>query len=53
MGSALARAQEGTVAESVIAARTLGYAGIEAYQNGDYLLADEKLGRAYRVLPVP
>lgn len=53
MGSGAAHAQEGTVAESVIAARTLGYAGIEAYQSGDYLLADEKLGRAYRVLPVP
>lgn len=35
------------------AARELGYAGVEAYQKGDYGTAHDKLERAYRLMPVP
>ncbi|HEX2674260.1 MAG TPA: hypothetical protein VHM25_25460, partial [Polyangiaceae bacterium] len=34
-------------------ARKLGYAGVEAYQAGDYRTASEKLEKAYAVLRVP
>ena len=34
-------------------ARKLGYAGVEAYQAGDYRTAHEKLEKAYAVLHVP
>jgi hypothetical protein len=34
-------------------ARTLGYAGVEAYQAGDYVAADESLARAFGLLRVP
>ena len=34
-------------------ARQLGYAGVEAFQAKDYAAANEKLGRAFRVLQVP
>lgn len=53
VGALPAQAQVGSGADPVIAARTLGYQGIEAYQAGKYLLADDKLGRAYQLLPVP
>jgi hypothetical protein len=53
VGAPLAQAQVGSGADPVIAARTLGYQGIEAYQAGNYLLADDRLGRAYQLLPVP
>ncbi len=35
------------------AARRLGSAGVEAYQAHDYATADEKLGRAFRILQAP
>ncbi len=35
------------------AARTVGTAGVEAFQKGDYVTASEKLERAYHVLRVP
>lgn len=35
------------------AARTLGYAGVEAYQAGDYATASDKLEKAYSVLQAP
>jgi hypothetical protein len=35
------------------AARALGYDGVKAYQAGDYVVASEKLDKAYRVLKVP
>ena len=35
------------------AARRLGYAGVEAYQAGDFATACDKLDRAYQVLRVP
>jgi len=35
------------------AARTLGYAGVEAYQAGDYAAASGKLEKAYTVLQAP
>jgi hypothetical protein len=34
-------------------ARTLGYAGVSAYQAADYVTANEKLEKAYAVLRVP
>jgi hypothetical protein len=34
-------------------ARTLGYAGVEAYQRGDYVAAEESLSRAFGLLRVP
>lgn len=34
-------------------ARRIGYAGIEAYQRGDYAAAEEQLSRAYHLLPAP
>jgi hypothetical protein len=34
-------------------ARTLGYAGVEAYQAGDYVAAEESLSRAFSLLRVP
>lgn len=36
-----------------IGVRALGYAGVEAYQAGDYRTAEQKLNRAFRLLPVP
>jgi hypothetical protein len=53
LGAAPASAQAGSAADPVIAARTLGYQGIEAYQAGNYALADQQLSRAYQLLPVP
>jgi len=38
---------------SQIAARTLGYAGVEAYGQGDFASASDKLENAYRLFPVP
>jgi hypothetical protein len=35
------------------AARTLGNEGVKAYQSGDYVSADQKLDKAYRVLKAP
>ncbi len=35
------------------AARDMGYAGVEAYQAGDYATAVSKLGKAYGALRVP
>lgn len=35
------------------AARELGYAGVEAYEAGDYAVASGKLDKAFRVLKVP
>lgn len=40
-------------ADPHLAARTVGYEGIAAYQAGDYVRADQKLSQAYRLLPVP
>jgi hypothetical protein len=34
-------------------ARTLGYAGVEAYQAGDYVAAEENLSAAFNLLRVP
>jgi hypothetical protein len=34
-------------------ARDLGYAGVEAYQKGDYPRANEQLSQAYELLPAP
>jgi hypothetical protein len=48
----IARAQSDEDA-SQIAARTLGYAGVEAYNRGDYASASDKLENAYRLFPVP
>lgn len=50
--AAPARAQSDEDA-SQIAARTLGYAGVEAYNQGDYASARDKLENAYRLFPVP
>lgn len=36
-----------------VAARTLGYAGIEAYEAGDFQTAGQQLDKAYSVLRVP
>jgi hypothetical protein len=35
------------------AARDIGYAGVEAFQRGDYTTANQKLDKAYRVLRAP
>jgi hypothetical protein len=51
LGACSAGAQAGI--DPVLAARSLGYDGIEAYQAGNYTLADQKLSRAYQLLPVP
>lgn len=50
--SAVAVAQEADDATRA-AARTLGYAGVEAYQAGDFDGASDKLEKAYQVLRVP
>jgi len=34
-------------------ARALAYAGVEAYEAGDFVSADQKLRRAYALVPVP
>lgn len=34
-------------------ARTLGYAGVRAYGNGEYAVASEQLERSFALLPVP
>ena len=34
-------------------ARALAYAGVEAYEAGDFVAADQKLRRAYALVPVP
>src|SRR5688572_21923146 len=52
LAAAPARAQSDEDA-SQIAARTLGYAGVEAYNQGDYASASDKLENAYRLFPVP
>ena len=39
--------------EARAAARALGYAGVEAYQAGDYRAANEKLTRAFALLRAP
>jgi uncharacterized membrane protein len=39
--------------DSRIGARALGYAGVEAYQAGDYQTAEQKLNRAFMLLPAP
>lgn len=36
-----------------IGARALGYAGVEAYEAGDYQTAEKKLNRAFMLLPAP
>jgi hypothetical protein len=48
-GSAVADSDDATRR----AARTLGTAGVEAYQAGDYAKAAEKLDKAYRALQAP
>lgn len=53
VGTARAGAQAPSGVEPRLAARTLGYEGIAAYQAGDYALAERKLNHAYRLLPVP
>jgi hypothetical protein len=50
-GSVAIAQQEGS--DPRIAARALGYAGVEAYQIGDYANAEVKLQRAFALLPVP
>jgi hypothetical protein len=35
------------------AARNLGMAGVEAFQSGNYVVANEKLGRAFEILRAP
>ena len=52
MGSARPCAAQQSEA-SLGAARTLGYEGVEAYQKGDYVVAADKLDRAYRVVKAP
>jgi hypothetical protein len=47
-----AHAQPGEAAERQ-SARTLGYAGIEAYQAGDYVTAEENLSQAFNLMRVP
>ena len=47
-----ARAQ-GSPSTERAAARNLGYAGVEAFQAGRFVVASEKLEKAYAVLPVP
>lgn len=53
--SPVARAQPAAPQESPEqqSARTLGYAGVEAYQRGDYVAAEESLSRAFGLLRVP
>lgn len=47
-------AQGQTVDEGTrAAARDLGYAGVESYQQGEYATAEQKLDKAYRVLKAP
>lgn len=46
---AFAQSDDGTRA----AARSLGTAGVEAYQAGDFRAAHDKLEKAYRILKVP
>lgn len=53
LGAAHAGAQAPSGVDPVLAARTVGYEGIAAYQAGDYALAERKLNHAYRLLPVP
>jgi tetratricopeptide (TPR) repeat protein len=50
--AAVARAEPSDEA-SQAAARTLGYAGVAAYDAGDYAAASEQLENAYRLFPVP
>jgi hypothetical protein len=52
-GSPAVAQEEGASSDPRIAARALGYAGVEAYQVGDYAAADLKLQRAFALLPAP
>jgi len=55
MGTILARPARGDDVDpaTLSAARTLGYAGVQAFQRGDYEAASEKLEKALRVYEVP
>jgi hypothetical protein len=50
-GASLAKAEGDSATRA--AARSLGYAGVEAYQAGNFGVATEKLEKAYAVLKVP
>lgn len=49
----LAATQAAAEEDARIGARALGYAGVEAYQAGDYQAAEQKLNRAFMLLPAP
>jgi len=55
MGMMPARSARGDDVDpaTLSAARTLGYAGVEAFQRGDYEAASEKLEKAIRVFEAP
>jgi hypothetical protein len=41
------------VTSARVSARTLGYAGVEAYRVGDYVAAEQNFSQAFTLLPVP
>ena len=53
LSSTLARAEEPPGSPARAEARALGYAGVRAYAARDFVLASERLERAYSLLPAP
>lgn len=51
LSSTIARAEEPPASPARAEARALGYAGVGAYAEGDFVLASERLERAYSLLP--